>query len=626
MCGIAGIISKDFYNNDKAGINLLHKMTDALSHRGPDHRGFIIEKVSQNIIALGHRRLSIIDLNQSSNQPMTYDNLIMIFNGEIYNYIEIRRELESKGYIFKSGGDTEVLIKAFHFWGIESLKKLNGMFAISLYDKKLNKIYLIRDRFGVKPLLYFKSQNSFYFASEARSLYLAKKYSLNLSNSSVYEYFRYGYVSNPSTIIDDINQVKPGHYLELDIDMSKQSEIKYWSIEKESENYLDLTEKEKLNKLDSILNSSTKLRLRSDVNNLIFLSGGIDSGLIANYASKIESEIKSLTVKFQDKAFDESDISVKTAKNLNLKNEIIEPNIEDYVRVIDDMPRIWDRPIADPSTIPTFLICKYAAKSSKVVLSADGGDELFLGYNKHRIFELYKLLGNNLIYLLKFFPQHIFKNTFIFKIINKLTNLNSLKNNVESFSYLSEMVDESTLKEIFSNDINFQKKKYFHKQKEKFIDSGEIDFSSYDINNFLSDNVLYKIDQAAMYNSIENRDPMLDYRLAAFAKSLSKKNKISILQSKIILRKLHYNKKINEKNSYSSKKGFVPPLLSIFRNKFSDQILDFISSKNVSNFEYFNTKKIINMRDKFISGDNNNFRIMWLMFVFFKWHSFWFNK
>ena len=238
MCGIAGIISKDFYNNDKAGINLLHKMTDALSHRGPDHRGFIIEKVSQNIIALGHRRLSIIDLNQSSNQPMTYDNLIMIFNGEIYNYIEIRRELESKGYIFKSGGDTEVLIKAFHFWGIESLKKLNGMFAISLYDKKLNKIYLIRDRFGVKPLLYFKSQNSFYFASEARSLYLAKKYSLNLSNSSVYEYFRYGYVSNPSTIIDDINQVKPGHYLELDIDMSKQSEIKYWSIEKESENYL----------------------------------------------------------------------------------------------------------------------------------------------------------------------------------------------------------------------------------------------------------------------------------------------------------------------------------------------------------------------------------------------------
>lgn len=626
MCGIAGFVSSDYSNHNENNEKLLYKMTDLLSHRGPDNKGYYVEKNPKCKVALGHRRLSIIDLNSTSNQPMIFKNLVMIFNGEIYNYIELRKILQSKGYGFKSNGDTEVLIKAFHFWGIKILNKLNGMFAISLYDKNTKKIYLIRDRFGVKPLLYFKSENSFYFASEARSLYFAKKYSLSLSNSSVYEYFRYGYVSNPSTIIDDINQVRPGHYLEFDIDKSKQNEIKYWSIEKESENYSGLTEKEKLKKLDSILNSSIQLRLRSDVNNLIFLSGGIDSGLIANYASKIDSEIKSLTVKFQDKAFDETDISVKTAKNLNLKHEIIEPNIEDYVRVINDMPRIWDRPIADPSTIPTFLICKYAAKSSKVVLSADGGDELFLGYNKHRIFELYKFFGNNFLYLFKFFPKHNFKNVFIFNIINKLNNLNSLQNNLDYFSYLSEMIDETTLKEIFSNDVILQKKKYFLKQKQKFKSSGEIDFSTYDINNFLTDNVLYKIDQAAMHNSIENRDPMLDYRLAAFAKSLSKKNKISISQSKIILRKLYYNKKINKKNSYLSKKGFVPPLLSIFRNKFSDQIIDFISSKNVSNFQYFNTKKIINIRDKFINGDNNNFKIIWLMFVFFKWHSHWFNK
>ena len=157
MCGIAGIISKDFYNNDKAGINLLHKMTDALSHRGPDHRGFIIEKVSQNIIALGHRRLSIIDLNQSSNQPMTYDNLIMIFNGEIYNYIEIRRELESKGYIFKSGGDTEVLIKAFHFWGIESF----SIPTISDYCHRFNSIVLFNRIDYFLPFYHFSKYSMF---------------------------------------------------------------------------------------------------------------------------------------------------------------------------------------------------------------------------------------------------------------------------------------------------------------------------------------------------------------------------------------------------------------------------------------------------------------------------------
>ncbi|MBD1152601.1 asparagine synthase (glutamine-hydrolyzing) [Pelagibacterales bacterium SAG-MED22] len=626
MCGIAGFISREFLNNQKEGISLLHKMTDALSHRGPDHRGFSVEKNFQNMIAFGHRRLSIIDLNETSNQPMSYENLIMIFNGEIYNYIEIRKKLKTKGYTFKSNGDTEVLIKAFHFWGMEALKNLNGMFAIALYDKQLKKIYLIRDRFGVKPLLYSKSQKSFYFASEARSLYLAKKYSLSCSDKSIYEYFRYGFVSNPSTIVNEVNQVRPGHYLEIDLVKNNQNEIKYWFIEKETENYLNLTDKQKFDKLDSILNSSTELRLRSDVNNLIFLSGGIDSGLIANYASKIESEIKSLTVKFQDKAFDETDIAVKTAKNLNLKHQIIEPNIEDYVQVINEMPKIWDRPIADPSTIPTFLICKYAAKSSKVVLSADGGDELFLGYNKHRIFELYKLFGNNLLYLIKFFPKNVFNNIFIFKIINKIANLHLLKNNLDHYSYLSETTDEATLKEIFSFNINSQKQKYALKQKQKFIDEEKVSFSSYDVNNFLTDNILYKIDQAAMYNSIENREPMLDYRLAALASSLSKKNKISVLHSKIILRKLYDKIKINKKNSFASKKGFVPPLVSIFRDKFSDQIIDFISSKNISNFEYLNTKKVINIRDKFISGDDKNFKILWLMFVFFKWHSFWFNR
>ena len=626
MCGIAGFISKDYLGHEKTGEMLLHKMTDLLSHRGPDHKGYHIEKNSKSMLAFGHRRLSIIDLNSTSNQPMIFKNLVMIFNGEIYNYIEIRDILKSKGYNFNSSGDTEVLIKAFHFWGMKALENLNGMFAISLYDKNSKKIYLIRDRFGVKPLLYLKSSKNLYFASEARSLYSIDKFSLNLSNTSVYEYFRYGYVSNPSTIVKEISQIRPGYYLEIDTEQLTQKEIKYWFIEKESKKYLNLTEKEKLDTLNSILNSSTEFRLRSDVKNSIFLSGGIDSGLIANYASQSDSNFTSLTVKFHEKYFDETEIAVKTAHNLGLQHEVFEPNTDDYIDVINRMPEIWDRPIADPSTIPTFLICKYAAKSSKVVLSADGGDEMFLGYNKHRIYELYKLFDGNILHLIKYFSKLNLNNSLFFRIINKISNLSYLKDDIECYSYLSETIIRAAIQDIFLSNIETHEKEYLLKQQQNLTNNEKVDFSSFDTNNFLTDNVLYKIDHSAMHNSIENREPMLDFRLAAFAYSLPKIDKISILKSKIILRKLYHSKKINKKNSFASKKGFVPPLVSIFREKFYEQIIDYISPKNIDNFEYFNTQQVIIIRDKFISGDDKYFKIVWLFFVFIKWHSFWFRK
>ena len=216
-------------------------MLKKIKHRGPDNEGQYVKIINKTLIGLGHRRLSIIDLSDNSNQPTYFENLIMTFNGEIYNYIEIRDLLLSYGYNFRSTGDAEVLIKAFHKWGMSALDKLNGMFSISLFDKDIEALYLIRDRFGVKPLLYTHKSNCIYYASEARSLCGLDNIKTTVSEYSVYEYMRFGYVANPHTIFDEIKQVRPGCYLKIDTRKTSFKEVEYWSISNESQKYKNLT-------------------------------------------------------------------------------------------------------------------------------------------------------------------------------------------------------------------------------------------------------------------------------------------------------------------------------------------------------------------------------------------------
>ncbi len=465
-----------------------------------------------------------------------------------------------------------------------------------------------------------------YFSSESRALYELDGAALSVSNSSIYEYIRFGYVSNPSTMLNEIQQVRPGCYLEFDTESLLCNEIEYWSISNESNKYLKLSEKEANNTLDNLLQSSVELRLRSDVKNSIFLSGGIDSGLIAKYASQLESNATCLTVKFDDEFLDESESAGKVAKNLSLKHEIYTPTIDDYVEAITMMPEIWDRPIADPSTIPTFLLCKFASNSSKVVLSADGGDELFFGYNKHMVHRVHELFKNTPLSIIKHFSLNDRSDFMPTRILNKIKKLYDMNDGVESFAFLSESIDEVMMDGMLTFDIQKHKNKYFDKQVRKLSSHKSLNFSVFDVNNFLTDDVLYKIDHAAMYNSIENREPMLDYRLAAFAFALPLSKKLGFLQSKRILRKLYRNKKIKMRNSIGIKKGFVPPLASIFRNNCHDQIVDYISPEVINRLGCFNVPRVIDMRDKYISGDDQYFKIVWSLFALHKWHYHWFNK
>ena len=626
MCGIAGfILTSSKLNSDIANINL-SKMLKKIQHRGPDNEGKYIEIRNKTLIALGHRRLSIIDLSKNSNQPTYFENLIMTFNGEIYNYIEIRDILLSCGYNFKSTGDSEVLIKAFHKWGMSALDKLNGMFSISLFDKSIETLYLIRDRFGIKPLLYNHKNNCIYYASEVRSLCELDSIETTVSEYSVYEFMRFGYVSNPSTIFDEIKQVRPGCYLKIDTKNTSFKEVEYWSISNESEKYKNLTHLEIKTTLDTLMNSSVNLRLRSDVQNSIFLSGGIDSGLIAKYASQLNPNTAALTIGFDDKFLDESTAASDVAKNIGMNHEVYKPTLKDYINAIELLPEIWDRPLTDPSTIPTYILCKQASLNSKVVLSADGGDETFFGYNKHKVYKLYTLFKNKPFYLkklLSLFPLKISSKFTPIRIAKKVSRLLNTDNEIERFAILSESIDDTQIENIFASDVKNYNDTYLYNQKIKLNRYDSVDFSIFDFNNFLTDDVMYKIDHAAMYNSIENREPMLDYRLVGFAHALPMSQKLELLKSKKILRNLYRAKKIGTKNSFGKKKGLVPPLMPIFRNHCNDQIIDYISQEMLSKHKFFNIKKVIKMRDSFLSGNDDMFKIIWSIFVFQKWYSKW---
>ena len=500
------------------------------------------------------------------------------------------------------------------------------MFSISLFDKLSETLFLVRDRFGVKPLLYTQQSNSLYYASEVRSLHGLDGVATSISEYSVYEYMRFGYVSNPATIYGEVKQVRPGCYLRIDSKSLSINEVEYWSISKESDKYRGLSKAENMATLESLISSSVDLRLRSDVENSIFLSGGIDSGLIAKFTAQSGNRAKALTIKFNDKKLDETEAAKRVAASLGLDHEIYEPSIEDYIEAITLMPEVWDRPLADPSTVPSYILCKRASRSSKVVLSADGGDEAFFGYNKHRVDKLHSLVKGNPFYLksfLKALPIDHSSNSLPARIINKINNITDFDNNIERFALLSESFSHEVLSKIFSFSITNHHKEYLSNQDFKLARFGLIDFSTYDLNNFLTDDVLYKIDHAAMYNSIENREPMLDYRVVGLANAIQESQKISLFSSKIILRKLYRFKKISARNSFSKKKGFVPPLLSVFRNHCKDQIIDYISPSLIDKHGFFNKTIVLNMRDEFLSGNNDLFRIVWAIFVFQKWYSRW---
>jgi asparagine synthase (glutamine-hydrolysing) len=485
-----------------------------------------------NTKAIGHRRLSILDFSSLGSQPMSYENLTIIHNGEVYNFSEIKEELISLGYDFISHTDTEVILKSFHAWSVECVQKFRGMFAFAIYDEKKEKLFIFRDRAGIKPLYYHKTDELFLFGSELKTFYEHPQFQKTINKKALPYYFRFGYIPAPLTIFEDTYKLKPGHYLSVDIANNRYEEKEYWSVETEF-----LGEKSKdseeviVEKLEKILTESFELRMVSDVPVGVFLSGGVDSSLVTTLLQKnSKTPLKTFTIGFEEESYNEATYAKEIAKFLGTDHTEYYCTKKDMLDVVKDLPMMYDEPFGDSSAIPTLLVSKLAKEKVSVVLSGDGGDEAFTGYSKYFALEKIANLQKSKIKkrVLKTLTSLV-SEEFIEKLNNLLPASKKQKNIKDKYQKFKNAIQSENFAQMFINASSYVD----NKTLDKVLIDSSIDFelSSFDVfknishlsaqdqmsicdyKTFMVDDVLTKVDRASMSVSIEAREPLLDYKI-----------------------------------------------------------------------------------------------------------------
>ncbi len=612
MCGICGFLCN---RNGFSLKNILKNMTDVMKHRGPDESGFFLEEN----VGLGHRRLSIIDI-EGGKQPLFSENerFVIVFNGEIYNYLELRRELEKKGESFKTKSDTEVLLKLFENEGIKFLKKLRGMFAFAIYDRYEKKLFFARDRLGKKPLFFYidKNEKIFIFASEIKAILKHPLVKRDLNIKEVVNFLRYRYVPSPETFFKDIKKVLPGYYGEIGSDLNISFK-KYWEIPEQIEEPRDFYEAKEL--IEYEIKEAVKLRLRSDVGFGAFLSGGIDSSLVVALMSEFGvNPLKTFSVGY-DVGESELKYARLISKKFNTIHNEIAVNYEDYLENLEKLIYLRDAPVTEPADVPIYIMSKMASKSVKMVLSGEGSDEIFGGYPKYiydRISPFFKFLPGKMVRkIADFLP-------FRYRKVRVALNSLSIKNEYERFlswfftssneemeSMLSSKFKEELKDEIFTNKVldflkeNNIKGDYLYKML--FID----------LKFWLPDNLLERGDRMTMGASIEGRCPFMDNVLVEKAMKLPSKFKIKGFQGKYILKKIA-EKYLPYEIVYRRKAGFPTPIELWFRYELKKWVLEILKGNDKKIYKFIDSRFVDRILNEHMGGEKNRFREIWILLNF----------
>lgn len=613
MCGIAGI----FGNNIKNKEEVIKKMTDVMVHRGPDDSGFFIDENA----ALGMRRLSIIDLN-TGHQPIFSEdaNLIIIFNGEIYNYKELEKNLINKGHKFKTKSDTEVLIHLYEEEGEPMLNKLRGMFTFCIYDKKKKTAFLARDFFGIKPLYFLRQGKTFAFASEIKSLLQLPDYKLEVNDEAVFHFLSFQYVPTKETMFKNIYRLPAGSYLKINITNDKMEERKYWEF---NFNQKAISEKDTKEKLFNILKDSVSHHMISDVPVGAFLSGGIDStAIVALMKSDFETRswtsggIHTFSIGFDE--VNEFKDSRHAAKYLNTDHHEIKISAEEYFSKLPDIFWHFDEPVADPSAVALYFVAWETAKKVKVVLSGEGADELFGGYNIYlESFALKKLniipkfLREKILRPLVGVKFNFFGKNYLRRYFTPLE---------ERFIGNARVFQPKEISDLwrgkkFGNPSDLTKEYY---QKTKNISDSE-KMQYIDINFWLAGDILAKADKMTMANSLELRVPFLDIEVAKIASILPSNLKFRGSNTKYLLRETMKGI-IPEKNRKKKKLGFPVPLKEWFRNKNNGYIFDIIRNNKYIK-EKFNKEIIEQLFSDHFSNKKDNSRKIYLLLSLSTWYN-----
>jgi asparagine synthase (glutamine-hydrolysing) len=643
MCGIAGFWSRKLLSEDKLK-DIAFKMSRELINRGPDDNGVWLDK--EDGLALAFRRLSIIELSKAGHQPMVSSSgrYVIIYNGEIYNHLELRDSLKRDGLskLWRGKADSETLIESIEYWGIsETLKKCIGMFAFALWDKKEKNLVFARDRIGEKPL-YYGTQNDFLiFSSDLKAFKQHPAFNKKINRNAISLFFRYGYIPSPYSIYEKIYKLTPGSYITFSSPTSQPKEYIYWESEYENQrnnikNYN--SDVRPVEELDILLNKVIKQQIIADVPVGVFLSGGVDSSLIAAIAKKQSSApVKTFTIGFEDDLYNEAPDAKNISTHLKTEHHELVLSNQMLLDVIPKIPQLFSEPFSDSSQIPTFLVSKLAKNDITVALSGDGGDELFGGYTTYSkansilkkmsyipsllrgelnfssiisIFEKYPFLKKKIESILS--KKYNFNNGgLIEKLIkiNKLINSNSPNKFYENFISINTNPDNIVIGAKTVNNINFELFNDLH-----FYDM----MMGVDMLTYLPDNIMCKVDRCSMGVSLETRAPFLDHRVIAFSSKLPLEMKIRGNKGKWILKKL-VNRYIPTHLIDRPKKGFSVPLNELLRGPLKDWCIDLLNESEMKKEGYLKSGPINDKLKEHLSGNRDWSTYLWNVLMFQQW-------
>lgn len=621
MCGISG-----FYSfNDVFSKQELHAMTDALAHRGPDAHGYFMDDTA----GLGHRRLSIIDLSNTANQPMYSANgrYVMVYNGEVYNYREIASELKLNYKTdFKTSSDSEVILEAYAQYGPVFLQKLNGMFALAIYDKEKKELFVCRDRIGIKPLYYFWDGANFAFASELNALCKLSYIPLELNRNAVYKFLHLGFVPAPQSIYKSIKKLHSATWLK--ISKNTLDSHKYWDIHTQVHERVITREKEAIVKLSDLLMSSVQYQIKSDVPFGVFLSGGIDSSLITAYAVTLSSvKVNTFSIGFEENKFNESVYAKSVANYLGTNHHEFIVSHKDAIVLLDRIFEAYSEPFADPSAIPTMLVSKLARQHVTVTLSGEGGDELFHGYGayqwanrlnnpfirtfRYQIAALLKKYGGSRFYRHADYFLYPSRELQYSHILSQEQYYFSLKEVDELLvpEFLNQYETRNTdMLNAFGVEINNLRRTLTPMERQAL----------FDLQFYLQGDLLTKVDRASMHFSLETRVPYLDHRIIEFTLNLSPDLKYRNKTTKYLLKEILYQY-IPRKFFARPKQGFAIPLAKWLRNDLYFLIEQALSKEVVSKYNIVQYSHVEHLKKEFLNGKDFYYSRLWLLIMLHRW-------
>lgn len=602
MCGIVGLVTK------KEKENTIKLMNDRIKHRGPDGDGYFID----GDVALGHRRLSIIDLS-TGDQPMFNEDgsVVTVFNGEIYNYQELKEELIALGHDFKTKSDTEVLVHGYEEWHTDLPKHLRGMFAFAIYDKNKNEVFLARDNFGIKPLYYAKMNDTFMFASEIKAFLDVPDFEKVFNESILETYLEFSFVPTNETFFKGVHRLDAGCSL-----LYKDGEIKlnkYFKLDFKEEN---MSFEDAVKNISDVMKDSVEKHLIADVEVGSFLSSGIDSSYIVSLAKPD----KTYTVGYENKKYDETMYAKDLAEKLGIKNESKIITKEEYLENISKIMYHLDEPTSDPAAISLYFVARLASKDLKVVLSGEGADEFFGGYNYYREEVDYKFY-NKLPFCIRhaigkiasIFPEGRGFN-FLVRRGEKLEN---------SYIGVNRNFSSKMAKKVLKNNYELKATDVTKDVYNEFKNYSNIDkMQAIDINFWLMKDILLKADRMTMASSIEGRVPFIDKEVFKVASHLPFDYKVTKENTKVALRAAA--KEVIPTEAYKKKKlGFPVPVREwIKEGDFKEEVEKTLNS-DVAN-KYFNTKIINKMFEEHVNGKKDNYRKIWTIYTFIKWYQVFF--